>query len=105
MKIINLTPHPLVLGDEKQRIETDPLFFQGYGRCEESWESQSQGIITGHRYHSPKLPQPQPETLFCVSLPTYLAARERKDLVLALGQIRDEMGRIVACSGVGRTER
>lgn len=102
MEFINLTPHPVVVG---QRT------FPPSGtiaRCEEFWEGTSPDryddvpIVRGFKYDNPNLPEFKTGTIYIVSLPVAMskAAAHRIDLVVPIGQLRDESGKIIGATAL-----
>lgn len=99
MNIVNLTPHPANIAG--QTFPPSGLI----PRCEEVWEGEEvlDGIpIRGNfKYGNiAGLPPKQESTFYIVSLPVALAATERTDLLILVGQLRDEQGRIIGATGL-----
>lgn len=110
MKIVNLTPHAITIRGVVQdtvippsgtvaRIETEPAP-EGDGLV---LLGPVTTFIKGYRYTKVvNLPDPEPGTLYLVSLPTAQAVPGRDDVVAPGPLIRDENGNPVACDGLIR---
>ena len=100
MKIVNLTPHTVNVGDQ-----TFPASGQ-LARCEETWEQVDivKGItfLMNFKYGETNLPEEQSDTYLIVSLQVALAEPNRNDLLIAVGQIRNEAGQIIGAKGLAR---
>ena len=105
-KIINLTPHPVViLGDNGQTIATIPV--SGLiARCNVKTETVGDlnGIpVTETVFESTGLlPEQMDGVFYVVSRITLLNYRDRKDLVTPNEVIRDRDGIIVGCKSLAR---
>ena len=102
MEFINLTPHPVIVG---QRT------FPPSGtiaRCEEFWYEAKRAhydgvpVVHGFKYDNPNLPEFKTGTIYIVSLPVAMskAAAHRIDLVVPIGQLRDESGKIIGATAL-----
>ena len=93
-QFINLTPHDVVFKKIDGSFET--IKSSGIARVSTSFEVQRivRGIIIGETTYSgiTGLPDPQPDTLFIVSLPLLKAAPDRHDLVAPNDCVRNEQG-------------
>ncbi len=101
MKILNLTPHAVQVG-AKSFPPSGNL-----ARCEETWQSEIEetdgvNFLVGFKYGKTNLPEPGGESLYIVSLPVALAEPDRTDLLISVGQIRDEEGKIIGAKGLAR---
>ena len=102
MKIINLTPHSITIGDvtipgtktpARCDTVTEPFDLPG---CPVPVVRQSFGDVHG-------LPDPAPGTIYIVSMPVAQAVgRSRDDVFIPGEQIRDETGRIIGCRSIAR---
>lgn len=100
MKIINLTPHSITIGDvtihgtkTPARCDTitEPFDLPG---CPVPVVRQSFGDVHG-------LPDPEAGTIYIVSMPVYQAVgRSRNDVFVPGEQIRDETGGVVGCRSI-----
>lgn len=99
MKIVNLTPHELVIYSEEKEIKRIPS--SGIVRVKE--ENEKIGEINSipifkKRYtRSEGLPEPEEDTFYFVSLIVAQANPQRDDLLLSSDLVRDENGRILGC--------
>lgn len=103
MKLVNLTPHPLVIetagGD---RITAPPS--GTVARVAETTQAAGTVEVVGHAVPLVRrtlgavenLPAPAEDTLYVVSSLVADAIRDRTDLVAPADFVRDETGRIVA---------
>ena len=99
--IINLTPHDVTISGNVIPRSGE------LARCQERFEMGGEidgfPIATAFEYHSPDLPDQKEGVFYVVSLPVALAAaKHRTDLLIAIGQTRDEQGRINGCSALAR---
>ena len=100
--IVNLTPHDIHINGNTIQKSGE------IARCEERWVMVVNSNIDGFpiaedfEYHSPILPEPQEGVFYVVSLPVAQAAANRRDLLIAVGQTRDEQGRINGCTALAR---
>ena len=137
MKIINLTPHPLVLklpcavcngegrcahpecADHYGQITTE-IASSGIARCEEHAvevgeisTATLEHVATGRPYvlipvvttvygKVTGLPEPQTGVIYVVSSITAQACRDRNDVYVPARVVRDGLGRIIGCAGLGR---
>lgn len=125
-RLINLTPHPIVLEaltDERGRVHRlilppaeNPPRLVIAARDEESLlvhggEEDSKGIavpvVSGTRALGiePPLPEPQAGVLYVTSRALAEEVPERADLVWPEKQVRDDDGRVIAAQGLGRLAR
>jgi len=105
-KIVNLTPHPLnfIMGDGSE-VEIPPS--GNVARVSEKVEnigningipviSKSFGEVTG-------LPEPQPDTIFVVSLLVAQAVKDSRNVVFVIGEsVRDEDGHIIGARSLAK---
>lgn len=101
MKIVNLTPHLI------HETTSDRVFpSDGIARAEVKTERIGDigGIpLSSAAFGAPEgLPDPEPGTIYIVSLITYEAAGRRPDLVYPGELIRDEEGKPIGCVGFRR---
>ena len=91
---VNLTPHAVVFKKIDGSLET--IQSSGVARVSTSFEVQRivRGIVIGETTYSgiTGLPDPQPDTLFIVSLPLLKAAPDRTDLIAPNDCVRNEQG-------------
>ena len=122
---INATPHPIVVNGRTFAPlgkMVDDKFIASPARCEETWdiESETDGVtfLKNFKYGKTNLPAEwagskgasyNGEHLFnrldiryIVSLPVALAEPNRKDLYIAVGQIRNERGQIIGAKGLAK---
>ena len=126
-KIVNLTPHQialfklsdctsvqqgayksLVLKEGASPLATFPS--QGVARATAYKAEVDQLEVAGHEvainattYGEPEgLPEPKADTFFIVSALTAQAAKDRHDLLIVDGTVRDGDGRICGCTTFGR---
>jgi len=100
-EVINLTPHTINVADKT---------FEPSGqiaRCEEIWDKEIDvdGIFTAldnFRYGKTNLPEFKNGVWYIVSLPVALAEPERIDLLISVGQIRNDAGQIIGAKGLAR---
>jgi hypothetical protein len=104
MKIINLTPHPIVLYKNGQAIETIPS--SGFVRANQ--KNELIGNLNGWPLSKIEfgecedMPEPQPGTAYVVSQITANALKAQgrtDDVYIVDGAVRDESGRIIGCEG------
>ena len=104
MKIINLTPHELNIHVGDTIISIPPTLPPA--RRVETWvdapsvagipvKRKNYGALTG-------LPDPQPDTIFIVSLAAAQAVEGRDDVYIPGEAVRDETGRIIGCVGLAK---
>ena len=95
-----MTPHTVNVGDQ-----TFPVSGQ-LARCEETWENEQvvEGVnfLNQFKYGKTNLPEQVRDTFIIVSLPVALAEPNRNDLLIAVGQIRNEAGQIIGAKGLAR---
>ena len=93
-KFVNLTPHDVVL----KKVDGSFLTIKsaGVARVTTSFEVKKIvcGVIVGETTYGEitGLPEPQPNTLFVVSLPLIKAAPDRTDLVVPYDCVRNDKG-------------
>lgn len=98
-KIINLTPHPLIIYKDGKKIEEIPS--SGIIRVKE--EKNNIGEINNIPVYkityteSEGLPSPKKDTFYFVSVIVAQANLDRNDLLLSSDLIRDDNGRILGC--------
>jgi len=98
-KIINLTPHPLVIMKDGEVMEEIPS--SGIVRVREEkvkiGELHGVPIYKINYTESEGLPSPKPDTYYFVSVIVANANPERTDLLLSSDLVRDDKGRILGC--------
>ena len=106
MKLVNLTPHALVIMPEgpdgptvtippsgqvarcaTSRVQVDTVTVDGITVPVNRTEF---GAVTG-------LPDPQPDTIYIVSSLVAQAVPDRQDVFIVDDAVRDEQGRIIGC--------
>ena len=91
---VNLTPHDVVFKKVDGSLET--IKSSGVARVSTSFKVLRvvRGIVFGETAYGEitGLPDPQPDTLFIVSLPLLKAAPDRHDLVAPNDCVRNELG-------------
>jgi hypothetical protein len=102
MKIVNLTPHPLVLVG--RTIESS-----GIARCEqvdrEIGDVDGIPVVRSHFGAVGGLPEPEYGTIYVVSSITAAAVPEREDVFVPARPVRDEQGRIVGSMALATLHR
>lgn len=108
-KLVNLTPHPIVLHLADGRIVEippmrEPVRLQEFvSKVEkETIEGIGEIEIREKEFGEGNLPEPEPNTLFIVSLVVAQAYPNRRDFVVVDETIRDEKGRIIGCRAFAR---
>jgi len=103
-KIVNLTPHPLVIQRADGTSET--IESSGIARCAttETVVDEIDGIpVVRTSFGAVEgLPDASLDTVFVISSITAQAVPHRLDVLVPARPIRDEKGRIVACAALGR---
>jgi len=98
--VINLTPHPVTVAGVVYPPSGKPA------RCKETTEATTEigghVVKTGFQYVEPDLPEQEDGVLLVVPIVVAQAARDRKDLIFPIDQIRDEQGRIVGAGAFGQ---
>jgi len=102
MKIVNLTPHDIVVRSGEDFV-TIPS--SGVARCVEG--RAELGSISGTNIklfevsHGKVegLPEPQADTIFVVSAIVAQAVPDRNDVYSPSGLVRDAEGRVIGCEG------
>ena len=104
MKIINLTPHPLVIQRADGTSET--IESSGIARCAttETVVGEVNGIpVVRTTFGAVEgLPDAALDTVYVVSSLTAQAVPHRRDVFIPARLVRDSQGRIVACTALGR---
>lgn len=107
-KLINLTPHPIVLMDANDQV-VETIASTGIARAKQ--ENTSIGSVNGFplsevRFGEPEgMPEPKEGVMYVVSQITAnaLKAQGRTDDILIVDQaVRDDKGRIVGCRGFAK---
>jgi hypothetical protein len=109
MKLVNLTPHPVVIVAADGATITIPPSGT-VARCTvtrsvvgtvtvETVTVPVTATVLGQVEH---IPEPEPETLFIVSRVVAEAARDRDDLVVPDDVVRDDQGRVIGCRALAR---
>ena len=104
MEIINLTPHTITFLDGNNSVLATVEPSGVVARAAQTREAVgevngipvnqcSYGAVTG-------LPDPQPETIYIVSVLTAQACPERSDVYIVDDSVRDENGRIIGCRAI-----
>lgn len=116
MIMINLTPHPVTIFDGDRVIVTQPPDGT-MARCTETRAELGTLVIYGNKVPLREvafgdvegLPEPADGVVVVVSRAAAEAAAarypERDDIVYPDGQVRDEQGRIIGCTGLARVPR
>lgn len=109
MRMINLTPHPVVIyAGEEAVINQGP---DGpMARCIEAREDAGTVEIAGHQVpvsevdfeEVENLPEPEEGVVYVVSRATAEARPDRRDLYYPDIQVRDDAGRIIGCRGLAQ---
>lgn len=113
MKLVNLTPHALVLVSEDGNVlATIPS--SGVARAQQTDEPVGTLEVAGHAVTVVKtvfgetvdLPEPAEQVAYVVSIITANAARAQgrstDDLLITSGLVRDGQGRIIGCTRLAR---
>lgn len=109
--IINLTPHPVVILDDKMHKIVSFPTSDSIARVETERKHIANLNVRGVKVPINKIkngeangvPEPQEDTIYIVSLMTARALPERTDLYIADGCVKDEYtGRVVGCRGLAR---
>lgn len=113
MKLVNLTPHDLVLVSEDGNVlATIPS--SGVARASQTDEPVGELEVEGHAIAVVKtvfgdtidLPEPTEGVAYVVSIITANAARAQgrsiDDLLITSGLVRDDQGRIIGCTRLAR---
>lgn len=105
MKLINLTPHPVVFVDEDGAVILELPGNPNPPRAKETREAHGEvngipvnRVVMGE---AQGLPDPQPDTGYIVSRIVAEAAR-RSDLYIPDQTVRDEQGRIIGCKALAQ---
>lgn len=105
IKIINMTPHPIVILDEKNELKRT---FQTEGlirlKSEVKRVEEIEGVpISSTLFGEPEgLPDYEVGTFFIVSQLIKSALPGRKDLLVPAEVVRDENGNIIGCRSLGK---
>ena len=103
MNIINLTPHPLVFMDEDKKVLFE-IPSSGVARASQKeikiGEINSLPVYKMTFGKVQNLPEPQPDTVYVVSLLTAQAVPERQDVFVVAHPVRDEKGRIIGAQAL-----
>ena len=104
-KIVNLTPHEIVVFNEQNEI----IFkfpSEGIARCKT--DKSIVGYLNGVPVKKTRfgiiegLPQAQKGVAYIVSAITAQAAVEREDLYIEEDTVKDDAGRIIGCKSFGK---
>lgn len=107
-KLINLTPHPIVLMDTNGQV-VETIESTGFARAKQ--ENTSIGSVNGFplsqvRFGEPEgMPAPQDGVLFVVSQITANALKDQgrtEDILIVDQAVRDDQGRIIGCRGFAK---
>lgn len=101
MKIVNLTPHEIILIGIKIPPEATPARVSEKTEVVDllEWSGIQLHVIKKEFGEIQNLPEPQPDTIFVASLLVAQAAKRRD--VLAIGEaVRDEKGNIVGAKSL-----
>lgn len=101
MKLINLTPHPIVLIGDSMTAEIKP---SGLARCKVTTEKVSEinGFPVNKNSYSQVigLPKPEKDTVYIVSALVAKAVNGKRDDCIVVDQtVRNEQGQIIGCKG------
>lgn len=102
IRMVNLTPHDINLYKDGQIIET--IVASGT-IARVSVTSKTVGEINGFEVRKNaysevmNLPKQAEDTIYIVSALVAQAAKDRDDLVITDGAVRDDNGRIIGCTG------
>lgn len=107
MRLINLTPHDITIVQEGKPSITIPASGQ-VARVAETIkpvgliDTPEGEVVLRHHYYGEieGLPEPQPDTMFIVSLLVAQAAPYRTDVVSPSGLVRDTQGCPIGCEGL-----
>ena len=103
MKVVNLTPHPVVVLRDGERIEFPPS--GQVARLGEEIVSTGMTIegvpVVEKRLSGLDLPPVQPGVFYIVSLAVAQVAR-REDLLVPDDLVRDERGQVIGCRRLAR---
>jgi hypothetical protein len=109
--LLNLTPHPItvIADDGTATVSIAPAGPSPRVREEHALEGAvttetgAEVPVSAIRYTSiDGLPDRQDDTFLIVSMLVAQAAPDRDDLLVPIGQVRDDQGRIIGCRGLGR---
>lgn len=99
-KIINLTPHELIIYKDDKIVEKIPS--SGIVRVKEvntkTGEIFGVPVYKKEYTESEGLPEPQANTYYFVSIIVAQANPDRTDLLLSSDLVRDDQGRILGCA-------
>lgn len=104
MKLINLTPHPIVLIGDSMTAEIKP---SGLARCKVTTEKVSEinGFPVNRNSYSQVigLPEPEKDTIYIVSVLVAKAVNGKRDDCIVVDQtVRNEQGQIIGCKGFAK---
>ena len=102
-KIINLTPHQIIIFNERMQV-TRILESEGAARVSEQREASSEidGIPLVYKTFGEVegLPEPQEGIYYVVSNLVRTALPDRKDLLVPCNNIKDAKGNIIGCKAL-----
>lgn len=104
MKIVNYTPHDVVL----KAVNGAETVYESKGIARVSCSDETIGLVNGVTIIRQKfgeiegLPEKEDDTILIVSTMVRAAAKDRDDLVSPANFIRDEAGRIVAATALAK---
>lgn len=107
-KIVNLTPHDVVLVISEERSVTFPTYSGVRPIPRVSARIVSDGDIDGYPLTRTEygevedLPEPKEDTWYIVSAMVAGRCPDRSDLLIPNEAVRDDKGRIVGCRSLGR---
>lgn len=106
MKMVNLTPHPIVFVDENGRavrtIEPSGITVRAHRASVKVYDID--GIPVNRVIFGPvtDLPETEDETIYIVSQIAAQGISERTDVYIVDDTVRDETGRIIGCRALAR---
>lgn len=101
MKVINLTPHSIVLISDSMNTEIKP---SGLARCKVTTEKVGEvnGFPVNKNTYSQVvgLPEPEKDTIYIVSaIVAKAVSGKREDCIVVDQTVRNEQGQIIGCKG------
>lgn len=103
IKIINLTPHDIILFKDNKKI-----LFKSQGAVRVNYTSKLIGEVDGISIYRNtytdvnKIPKYKKNTYYIVSKITMEILKNRKDLLMVNETVRDEKGHIIGCRSFAR---
>lgn len=103
-KIINCTPHAITFFDGNNSVLATVEPSGTIARAAQTRErvSKVNGIVVNQCSYGAVtgLPDPQPETIYLVSVLTAQACRDRNDVFITDDAVRNESGQIIGCRAI-----